>query len=243
MIYFHTVTKMSVLSLSDTVYAELRSRITKLQLPPGSSFTEGQIAAELNLSKTPVREALTRLRQEGFVVVDAGAGYRASEVTIKDTHDLFAMRVLLEGEAAGLAATRAVHRTVLRTLEDLCTSSFSPSDTTSVDRFLQANTSFHLMIGRAAGNQRLTHILEIVLVQMERLFRIGLLLSSRSDEILHEHRDLLQAIMAGDVDLARKTAVAQVRASQRMVIDALISSDEVTMMPIAIPQAEALSDG
>ncbi len=230
---------MSSESLSDTVYADLRGRITKLEIPPGSSFTEAQIAAELGLSKTPVREALMRLRHEGFVAMDPSAGYRASEVTIRDTRELFALRVLLEGEAAGLAATQAVRLADLRTLEDLCASTYSPSDTTSVDRFLEANTRFHLMVGQAAGNQRLTHILEIMLVQMERLFRIGLLLSSRAEEIVHEHRDLLEAILAGDADLARRVAVAQVRSSQRMVLDALVSSDEVTMMPITLPHPEA----
>lgn len=229
--------------LSDTAYSELRSRITRLQIPPGTSFTEGQIASELGLSKTPVREALTRLRQEGFVVIDHAAGYRSSDVTIKDTRDLFALRVLLEGEAAWLAAGQALHLSDLRELEELCERSYSPADTASVDRFLEANTRFHLTIGKAAGNHRLAQIFEVSLVQMERLFRIGLLLSSRSDEIVHEHRELLEAIVSGDADQARKVAVAQVRASQRMVIDALVSSDEVTTRPIGLPRLDIVANG
>lgn len=230
-------------SLSDTAYSELRSRITTLEIPPGSSFSEAQIALELGLSKTPVREALTRLRQEGFVTVEPGAGYRAAEVTIKDTRELFALRVLLEGEAAALAASQAVRMADLRQLEELCVSTYAPADTGSVDRFLQANTQFHLMVGRASGSVRLAQLLEVMLVQMERLFRIGLLLSSRAEEIVHEHRALLEAIMAGDGEMARQVAVAQVRASQRMVIDALVSSDEVTTRPIALPRLETLGHG
>ncbi len=230
-------------SLADTVYAEIRSRITRLEIAPGSSFTEAQLALQLGLSKTPVREALSRLRQEGFVHLAPGAGYRASDVTIKDTRELFALRVLLEGEAAALAAAQAVGLSDLRALEELCTSTYSPDDTGSVDRFLEANTQFHLMVGRASGNVRLTTILEVMLVQMERLFRIGLLLSSRADEIVHEHRDLLQAILAGDAEAARKVAVAQVRASQRMVIDALVSSDDITTRPIALPRGEVAGLG
>jgi DNA-binding GntR family transcriptional regulator len=230
-------------SLSDTVYAHLRSQITRLEIPPGSSFTEGRIAAELGLSKTPVREALTRLRHEGFVTVDTGSGYRAAEVTIKDTRELFSLRVLLEGEAASQAAARSVGLEELRRLEELCSSTYSPADASSVDRFLKANTLFHLMVASASASQRLTQALEIILVQMERLFRIGLLLSSRADEIVHEHRDLLQAILAGDSEQARRVAVDQVRASQRMVVDALVSSDEVTRLPINLPRLKAASDG
>ena len=234
---------MPTQTLADTAYANLRSRITSLEIPPGSGFTEGQIARELGLSKTPVREALTRLRFEGLVLVDQKVGYRASAVTIKDAREFFALRTLLEGEAARLAATQAVDEEQLRTLDELCSSSYSPVDAPSVDRFLAANTRFHIMIGRAGGNERLTGMLEVMLVQMERLFRIGLLLSSRAEEIVHEHRDLVKAIMAGDAELARQVAVAQVHASQRMVLDALISSSEVTTTPIGMPSLKELRNG
>lgn len=225
---------MSPLSLADTTYAALRSQIITLQIAPGAAFTEGKVAAELGLSKTPVREALTRLRFEGLVVVDPNVGYRAAPVTIKDTREFFALRTLLEGEAARLAATQAVDEDQLRALDELCTSTYSPADTKSVDRFLEANTQFHLMVGRAGGNDRLVAMLEVMLVEMERLFRIGLLLSSRSDEIVHEHQTLVNAIMAGDEKLARQLAIDQVRASQRMVLDALIASSEVITTPISL---------
>ena len=121
--------------------------------------------------------------------------------------------------------------------------SSTPADATSVDRFLEANTVFHLMVASASASRRLTQTLEIILVQMERLFRIGLLLSSRADEIVHEHQDLLQAILAGDSERARRVAVDQVRASQRMVVDALVSSDDVTRLPINLPPLKAAADG
>jgi len=230
-------------TLAHTAYSTLRQRITSLQIPPGNGFTEGRIAAELGLSKTPVREALTRLRFEGLVMVDQKVGYRASAVTIKGTREFFALRTLLEGEAARLAATQAVEEEQLRALDELCSSSYAPDDAASVDRFLAANTSFHIMIGRAGGNARLTGMLEVMLVEMERLFRIGLLLSSRAEEIVHEHRDLVNAIMAGDEGLARQVAVAQVHASQRMVLDALISSSEVTTTPIGLSSLQESRDG
>ena len=230
-------------SLSAAAYSELRSRITRLQIPPGTSFTEREIASDLGLSKTPVREALSRLRQEDLVIIDPAAGYRSSDVTIKDTWDLFALRVLLEGEAAGQAAGQALHLPCLRQMEELCDRRYSPADAASVDAFLEANTRFHLAIGKAAGNRRLEAILEVVLVQMERLFRIGLMLSSRSDDIVHEHRELLEAIVSGDASRARKVAVAQVRASQKMVIDAMVSSAEITTRPIGLTRLEVARHG
>ncbi len=234
---------MSPHTLADTAYAALRSQITTLQIAPGAAFTEGKVAAELGLSKTPVREALTRLRFEGLVVVDPNVGYRAAPVTIKDTRAFFAIRTLLEGEAARLAATQAIDEGQLRALDELCTSSYSPTDAASVDRFLEANTQFHIMVGRAGGNDRLAAMLEVMLVEMQRLFRIGLLLSSRSDEIVHEHQTLVNAIMAGDERLARQLAIDQVRASQRMVLDALIASSEVITTPIGLSSFRGFKDG
>lgn len=201
------------------------------------------MAAELGLSKTPVREALMRLRNEGLVIADSNVGYRAAPVTIKDTREFFAIRMLLEGEAASLAAKQAIDAGHLRALEELCASSYSPTDGASVDRFLEANTQFHLMVGHTGGNRRLVTMLEVMLVEMQRLMRIGLLLSSREDEIIHEHRELVEAIVNGDADLARRVAEAQVRASQRMVIDALVTSDEITTRPIGLPRAEVTSNG
>jgi DNA-binding GntR family transcriptional regulator len=230
-------------SFADTAYAELLSRITRLQIPPGTSFTEGQIALELGLSKTPVREALTRLRQEGFVVIDHTAGYRASDVTIKDTRDLFALLALLEGEVAWLAAGQTLHTSDLRELEELCEKDYNPANPASADSFLEANTRLHLAISKAAGNQRLAQVLDVIRMQMERLFRIALLLHSRSDGIDHGHRELMEAIVSGDPELARKVAVAHVRTSQRVVIDALVSSDAVTTRPIGLPQIDITSNG
>ena len=198
-------------------------------------LAEGQLAADLGLSKTPVREALGRLRQDGFVLSDAKSRYRASPVTIKDTRDLFGMRVLLEGEAAALAAGQALGLGDLKALEALQATSYDTSSPESVDAFLEANTRFHVLIGHASGNQRLAAVLELTLIQMERLFRVGLMLSSRADEIVHEHRTLVQAIVAGDPDKARAEAIHQVRSSQQMVIDALVSRDEVLAMPLTIP--------
>lgn len=216
------------------MYSCLRSQITKLEIPPGQVLTEAQIATDFGVSKTPVRDALSRLQYEGFVVHDVGSSHSVSPVTIKDTRDLFAMRLLLESEAAALAATHASEARDLRELEDLQAANYEASTVESVDLFLEANTRFHTLIGRASGNMRLANALEVTLVQMERLFRVGLTLSSRSQEIVHEHSDLVRAIVEGDPQGARRAATRQGRRSQRMVIDALLARQEIRDTPLNI---------
>ena len=211
-------------NLTDQAYAAIKSRLIYLELPPGQAFTEASLARELRFSKTPVREALTRLRRDGLVEPTARSGYHVTPVTLKDARDLFALRVLLEGEAACLAARHMEDPRHLVVLDQLCKSSFNPQDASSVKTYMRNNTEFHLTVARASGNAHLARTLELVLDQMERLFNIGLSLTNRSDEIVHEHTDLVQAIVSGDECAAREIAVAQILSSQRMVLDALLLS-------------------
>jgi DNA-binding GntR family transcriptional regulator len=211
-------------NLTQQAYEAIKSRLIYLDLPPGTAFTESSLATELGFSKTPVREALARLRDVGLVEPTARSGYHVTPVTLKDARDLFALRVLLEGEAASLAARYMEDPRHLLVLDQLCKSSFDPEDVTSIKTYMRNNTEFHITVARAGGNAHLATMLELVLDQMERLFNIGLSLTNRADEIVHEHTELVQAIVSGDEKAAREVAVAQIHSSQRMVLDALLSS-------------------
>jgi DNA-binding GntR family transcriptional regulator len=216
-----------VTTRSYEVYTEVKRRILDLRMPPGSAFTEGELVADLNVSKTPIREALARLRQENLVDAMARSGYVVTPVTVKDARDLMGLRTLLEGEAASLAATRGTDLENLKELEKLCQASYSPKDRSSVVKFLAANFDFHMAIGRLSGNARLIDALQQVLEQLERIMHLGLTATNRADEIVHEHTDLVNAILSGDADKAREVAVSQGHSSQRMVLEALLASDVV----------------
>jgi DNA-binding GntR family transcriptional regulator len=211
-------------SLTERAYQAIKSRLIYLDLPPGTAFTESSLANDLGFSKTPVREALARLRRDGLVEPTARSGYHVTPVTLKDARDLFALRVLLEGEAASLAARYMEDPQHLVTLDQLCRSSFDPGDSSSIKTYMRNNTELHLTVARASGNPHLAGMLAVVLDQMERLFNIGLSLTNRAEEIVHEHTDLVQAIISGDEKVAREVAVAQIHSSQRMVLDALLLS-------------------
>lgn len=216
-----------VTTRSFEVYTEVKRRILDLRMPPGSAFTESELVADLGVSKTPIREALARLRQEGLVDALARSGYFVTPVTVKDARDLMGLRTLLEGEAAALAATRGTDLDYLKDLDKLCLASYDPKDRSSVVRFLAANFDFHMAIGQLSGNARLIEALQQVLEQLERVMHLGLTATNRADEIVHEHTDLLNAILSGDAEKARDIAVSQGHSSQRMVLEALLASDVV----------------
>jgi DNA-binding GntR family transcriptional regulator len=208
-------------------YTALKRRIIDLTLPPGASFSEGELAMELGFSKTPVREALARLRQERLVEAVARSGYRVTPVTVKGAHDLFQLRALLEGEAAAIAADRGGEIDTLLELDDLCRASYDPDDQSSISAFLEANTRFHVTVAMIGGNDALAMMLQQVLEQLERLFHLGLALNSRGHEMVHEHQELLAAVKSGDPEAARRAATVQTGSSQLMVLNALLSSDSV----------------
>jgi DNA-binding GntR family transcriptional regulator len=218
---------MSETTRSFEAYSEVKRRILDLRMPPGSEFTEGELVADLGVSKTPVREALARLRQENLVTAIPRSGYRVTPVTVKDARDLMALRTLLEGEAAALAAQRGADADGLRRLEDLCSVSYNPSDRDSIVNFLVANREFHVAVAKLSGNERLSEMLVGVMEQLERVMHLGLSLTSRSEEIVHEHRELVDSILGGDAERARQIAVDQARSAQTMILTALLSSDAV----------------
>lgn len=230
-------------SRTEDAYGAIKRRIITLDIPPGGTFTEGKLAADLGLSKTPVREALSRLEREGLVQITARSGYCATPVTIKDARDLMALRALLEADAAAQAAARGANAELLARLDELCRISYDPNDARTIERFLRANTEFHTTVARAGGNDRVAAVLEQVLHQLERLFHLGLAFTARKSEMVHEHRGLLEAIVARDPAAAREVALDQAHASERMILDALLSSPSVLEAHVSITAPEANPTG
>lgn len=229
-------------TLSEMAYHTIKHRIISLNMPPGMPFTEALLAEEMSLSKTPVREALRWLQREGLVELPSPRRYCVAPVTLNDVRDWFALRILLEGEAARLAANLGTDAVQLHTLMELSKIGYDPKSCASITEFLEANTRFHTIIARAGGNKRLTSALEQVFDQMERLYYMGLARTVRSEANVQEHQDLVRAIMRGDGDLARDVVVAHMRASQTMVIDSLLSSQELLSTNLAAPRRK-LPDG
>lgn len=216
-------------TLTDEAYAAIKSRIISLDLPPGAPFTEAQVAADLPFSRTPVREALARLQLEGLVDVHPHNGYRVSPVTLQDVQDQYGLRMLLEGEAARLAASRPALPEHLRTLEQLSRIVYMPDDHASIDRAIDENRLFHITIARMSGNRRLTAILEQLLDQTERLIYLGLVETVSAEAVMSEHAELAGAIIARDPESAREVAVEQLRRWRVGVINAVLSSETLLL--------------
>lgn len=209
-------------SATDSAYDHLKRLILTSELAPGQELREISLTETTGFGRSPVREALRRLVQEGFVEVRPRQGYRVSVVTLGRVRDLFEMRLLLEPAAVEFAAERA-SQAELEALHTLAHRSYVHGDTASYEQFLQDNREFHVRIARASGNERLARSLQVLLEEMQRLFFISLGNRDSASEMMHEHHDLYDALLARDAARARAIVVQQVEASRSRVLEGLLS--------------------
>jgi GntR family transcriptional regulator, rspAB operon transcriptional repressor len=226
----HPESTVAALALADGAYAAIKRSLIRLEISPGDTFTESQLAAELGLSKTPIREALARLRISGFVDVTPRTGYRATPVTVKQTRDLLALRKLLDADAAALAAARAGDRSNAAEFDGLLRLASTPvgqDGGESVDRFIETNSAFHRALAHAAGNSYLSSVLDNIIDLVERVFRLGVALNPPGTDVIHDHGALAQAIVRGDVEGARAVVETQAGAAQAFIMDGLLHSPQL----------------
>jgi DNA-binding GntR family transcriptional regulator len=213
------------MTATDGAYEHLKRLILTGGLAPGEELREGALTESSGFGRTPVREALRRLVQEGFVEVRPRQGYRVSVVTLASVRDLFEMRLLLEPAAAELAATRASQED-LAALHDLAHESYVPGDPHSYERFLERNREFHVSVAKAAGNERLASTLRVLLEEMQRLFFISLSSDGTAVELVHEHHELHDALLARDATRARQVVIDQIEASRSRVMAGLLAGTQ-----------------
>jgi DNA-binding GntR family transcriptional regulator len=212
--------------LSDRTYERIRHDIISCVLAPGTEISEAQLCSQYKIGKAPVRMALHRLAHDGLVRAIPRRGYRVTPVTLKDIHDVFELRLMLEPAAARMAAGK-VDAQRLRALDEVSRSGYAPGDPRSISRFLEASMAFQVAIARATGNARLADAIEQLLDEMTRLLHLGLGLRDRSQELSREHRALVKALARGDGDMAERICREQIEAARSMVLSAILTSSSV----------------
>jgi len=222
-------------SLVYKAYQNILERIVKLELEPGRGFTEGDLAGELGLSKTPVREALLMLRVRGFVFPRPRSGYRVSPITVKDVRDLFGVLKVLEPEIAAAAAGRGLEAKRILYLEDLQVE-VDPSDPRSVDDFVEAETNFRSILAYETGNERFWYMNETLAYDLARLLRLTIQLDRQpSSTLFSDHEKLMTALANGDAEKAREISRHRIETLERFVLDTLLESEAVLGVNVGAP--------
>jgi DNA-binding GntR family transcriptional regulator len=193
----------SNLSLVNQAYKELKHIILEYRIPLGGKLNEGELAASLGVSRTPVREAINRLEKEGLVQIFPQRGAFVVRFSEKDVFELFLIRENLEGLATRLAAER-INEENLAKLESFFQGFKEPFTEKDVQRYAKEDFKFHQTIIALSDAQRLIKMIS-TLYDHIRIFRLTTLgLSSRMNTSLAEHQLLIEAFQRRDSEQAEQ---------------------------------------
>jgi DNA-binding GntR family transcriptional regulator len=200
----------------DRAYLAIRGLIVSLELPPGAVIDERELMQRLGLGRTPVREALRQLAQEQLVEVFPRRGSFVTGVDVRDLARISEVRAALEPEAARLAAERATEGERDQ-LADLSDQIKSGADLMALDERI------HRAIYTAAHNHLLEKTLGEYYVLGLRIWMIALGRAEDLEDAVEAHRDLIQAIVAGDGDRAADLMRAHVENFEDSMRKVLVS--------------------
>jgi DNA-binding GntR family transcriptional regulator len=198
--------------LVDEVAQVLRERIYAGEFAPGQSLRQVQLAEALKISRTPLREALRKLEQEGLLTSDPVRGVRVVQADFERLLEAYAVREMVDALAARLAAERASRRAgaVLRPLIAAQRAALKPW---SPGRYTQANVDFHTAVIDLAGNEFLRGQMPIVRMTSQIFTPKALLQRDRVDGAIAEHGTLAGAIEAGRAGEAERLARSHIRST------------------------------
>ncbi len=179
-------------SRAESVYQYLKEKIIYDEYPPGTFLREGELAAELEVSKTPVREALSALKYEGLVEVIPYKGYIVSQLSFQELKDLFEFRIILETAAVEMAMQN-ITKSQLEHLKELAVRRFDVDSEEARKDFMKINADFHCYLGEISGNKQLAYHLKNTIQKLQRgLFQA--LRESSLKKMTEEHLELVNAI-------------------------------------------------
>lgn len=184
---------------ADEAYTELRSRIVRRELLPGTRLSELSLSKSLDVSRTPIREALRRLQAEGFVVFFPSRGFVVNSLSLDDINQIYTIRIPLEGIAGRLATPNlSVDRERMACLEELNGKMKKLCRQGDAEAYADKNKEFHGIIFRACGNAWLINILENLTLQIGRFIVNAVHIPGRMERSLLGHGEIIEKLEAGD---------------------------------------------
>lgn len=202
------------LPLRDVVFNTLRNAILTGELSPGERLMEIKLADKLGVSRTPIREAIRKLELEGLVVNTPRKGAEVANISPEDLRDVLEVRRSLEVLAISLACEKMTDETLALLYENI--EAFKHSiDAKETSNIASVDVTFHDIIYKATGNNRLLQILNNISEQMYR-YRFEYIKNKESwNRLVEEHMNIYEAIKNRDKDLAVKSILLHIDNQER----------------------------
>lgn len=190
-------------SLKDKAYTAIKEAILSLKLEPGTPLVENELARQLGISKTPVRDALQELEREGFVTRVLFKGTYVTDVTMKDMAQVFQLRAVLEGLAARLAVPLFTSQELDQIATDLTVAEAALAEG-NLALCSERGQTLHKVIINKVDNQRLTMIIHNLDDHVRRFRALSDRISGRLSKSVKEHRRVMDALYRGDACAAEQ---------------------------------------
>ncbi|MEZ4701502.1 MAG: GntR family transcriptional regulator [Rhodothermales bacterium] len=187
--------------LSEVAYERLRDAITRGDLPPGTPLAENTLSAEMNISRTPVREALQQLAQEGLVQVIPGRAVTVAAPSMEEVMNVVHMRALLEPEVSRLAALSASAQDIAA-MQDAVVAMAEAADAGDRARWSQADTRYHETLCGACKNTLLGRLAMQMRNRIHYMINDPQTAPTRVRTCTDEHQLIIDAIARRDADAA-----------------------------------------
>ena len=214
-----TVRMDEYLPLREVVFNTLRQAILKGELKPGERLMEIALAERLGVSRTPIREAMRKLEQEGLVVMIPRRGAQVANITEKDLNDVLEVRIAIE-KACARMTEEEMRRLWLAAKEFEHTIAEG-----NLVKLAEADVAFHEVIYQASDNKRLIQVLNNMREQIYR-YRVEYLKEGETRDVLvKEHEELTKAIRERDVERAKQLSFQHIE-NQRMAIMRSIEAED-----------------
>jgi GntR family transcriptional regulator, rspAB operon transcriptional repressor len=187
---------------SAKIYSDLRMELVSLQRRPGEAVSEAEIALSYGVSRTPVREAILKLSDEGLLEIFPQSGIFVSRIPLAALPEAIIIRKALEATTAQLAAERATASQIL-VLHSILQRQREANAARDRDGFHQADEMFHATIAEIAGYPGIWTLIQQVKVHVDRYRRLTLPQAGRMGRVIAEHEAVLNAIEGRDPAAAR----------------------------------------
>jgi DNA-binding GntR family transcriptional regulator len=198
------------------IYREVRRSIILGRRQPGERLDLDALAQQYGTSVTPIRDALQMLGQDGLITIRPRHGYFVTRITLKQLHDMFELREILELASVERAALR-ITKDQLEELKEVH-AGYSGEDDESCERYASENRHFHFLIAQASGNQELADMIGHLHDRLVRFMVLG-----RSHETTESrHMRLLEALRTGDPTLARQAMLNELNETRQITLERVI---------------------
>lgn len=214
--------------LSHSIYDTLRRGILRGEIPAGERFVEEKLASLLGASRTPVREALQRLRQEELLDKLRYGGYEVRRIAARDIEEIFGIRSVLESYAAVLA-TRRMDADLLAELREIIQRSRAALERGEAEELISLNTEFHDRLYRASGSERLYKMIQELRDHFYRFRRVILSKGTMPNTSLRDHERMMRAMVKGDEQAVEKIVRQHILRGMAVVLKEIKSGKDICL--------------